>query len=814
MHVEEPFMRHAVTLIALIGFSQPIPAQESDAEAVRKVNRAIDKGIAALKRMEAGNGHWEGQDTTGKLLSYAADQNGGTTALATLALLTAGVPPEDKAVQRALEYLRNLELKRTYVVSLTTMAFVEARQPRDLERIQRNAAWLFEKAVYSGGKLKGWGYPHESPFVDGSNTQYALLGLYAAKQAGVKIDDDKWNAIRDLYLNCQKDESNIAAYWRYDLSQNMAQYGASFTMTVAGLCGLFISGMGLNESQQKLDEATGIAANCGHYKTNPAIAKGMNWIAARFAFEKVPNMKMSVMYNVYGIERLGRLSGQRFIGKADWYREGVDYLLPRQNDDGTWTRNDQVADKVPAIATSFGLLFLCKGRTPILISKFAHGDAAVRDGILVERGEPGITGWNRKQNDVRNLTEFASRELFSGLPMGWQAYDSRKKSFTEPELKEEVESLLACPIVYLNGHGALVLTLQQEEILKRYVNEGGFLFAEACCGDEEFAKSFHKLIAKLFPDNQLTRVPPQHSIWNSYYMVSPSEFPYVDVLERGCKTVVIFTMSPMAGYWEEARFQPKNGVPAKNRGEKAFQFAGNVIAYATGMQPPEQKGTRKLIVDPNNETAPPRGAFKPAQLKLRGEAAPAPAAMRNLMGYIRAATTIDAMPGKVEIVPLDPELAKFNFVYLHGRRKLDFSDEEVKNLRVHLETSGLLFADAACGRKEFDESFRALVKRMFPNNPLEVIAPDDELYSKKINGVEIRSVKRREKAGGEGPDGGYKELPPHLEGVKIDGRWVIIYSKWDVGCALEKHNSTECLGHTLESALRIGAAAVLYSLKR
>jgi hypothetical protein len=53
-----------------------------------------------------------------------------------------------------------------------------------------------------------------------------------------------------------------------------------------------------------------------------------------------------------------------------------------------------------------------------------------------------------------------------------------------------------------------------------------------------------------------------------------------------------------------------------------------------------------------------------------------------------------------------------------------------------------------------------------------------------------------------------------LEGVKIDGRWAIVYSKYDVGCALEGHKAADCLGHDKESAMRIGSAVVLYSLKR
>jgi hypothetical protein len=818
IHRRGNFMR---SLLVIMVCAAAVPAADPAAVDVAGVNKAIEKGKDALLRLEAGKGNWEGIGTTGKLISYAADQNGGVTALATLALLTSGLTPDHKAVAAALDYIRSLPNKRTYVVGLTTMALAEAKQPRDLVRIEQNVTWFFENATYRGGKLAGWGYPHEGRmFVDGSNTQYALLGLYAAKQAGVKIPDEKWNAIRDLYLAAQKEEGPTSGYWKYDLAQNSGHYTASYSMTVAGVCGLLIAGMGLNDSKQQLNDTTGVAARCGEYDTNGPIMKGMNWIAARFTLTEGQSKKMSVLYNVYGTERLGRLSGQRWIGKADWYREGCKELLKTQNPDGTWTRNDPgfVADHEPAIATSFGLLFLCKGRTPLIISKFAHGDASVKaNGTLVERGDSAsIVNWNRKQSDVRNLAEFASRELFGGATLGWQVYDSRKANLSAASVKSEVEGLLACPIVYFTGHGPLVLSTQQKEILKKYVDEGGFLLAEACCGDQEFATSFHKLMRELFPENALTRMAPAHPIWQAYYKVSPADFPFVDSLERGCKTVVVFTMTPVSGFWEEARFQPAKGVTAANQGQRAYQFGANVIAYATGMQLPEQRGTKHLIADSNREQSPPRGAFKPAQLKMTNEAAPAPAAMRNLLTHVIATANIDAAPDKIDIAAFNQELAKYKFVYLHGRRRVELSDAEMENLKMHLETDGTLFADAACGKPEFDESFRTLMTKMFPTAKLEPIPPSDEMFGERINGTgnALRTVKRREKAGGTGPEGGYKELPPALEGIKIDGRWAVIYSKWDVGCALEKHNSTECLGHTPESALKIGMAAVLYSLKR
>jgi hypothetical protein len=50
--------------------------------------------------------------------------------------------------------------------------------------------------------------------------------------------------------------------------------------------------------------------------------------------------------------------------------------------------------------------------------------------------------------------------------------------------------------------------------------------------------------------------------------------------------------------------------------------------------------------------------------------------------------------------------------------------------------------------------------------------------------------------------------------VKINGRWAIIYSKYDLGCALERTKSSDCLGHDFDSAALLGKAALLYALRR
>ncbi|MFO0849069.1 MAG: hypothetical protein U0871_11030 [Gemmataceae bacterium] len=414
MNRTAPFLPLAALLLAAGPISAAPPADDEQ-EAVRRVNAAIDKGVQYLRsRHRPNRDHWDEL-----VLEGLAGYTGGSTALATLALLNCGVPPDDPMVRSALDYLRKIPPHKTYVVGLVNMALVEARQPLDRPLIQRNCDWLVRNGVKSGGRLVGWAYGDEkSEQPDNSNTQYALLGLYAGKQAGAVIPDDEWRAIQELYRSSQRQDGPDTGYWRYRNDLALSANIPSFPMTVAGVCGLLIAGMGLNQSEQQLDPATGVAANCGRYAVNDPINRGLNWAASHFAFDDISFM--AGLYNVYGIERLGRLSGLRFIGRVDWYRDGCEYLLRGQQPDGSWKpiRIDYAARS--GNATSFALLGPVRADPgPGQQARLGRDPAGQRH--PAEKGpDLRVVGWNRKHNDARHLTEFAGRELFNGLPLGWQ----------------------------------------------------------------------------------------------------------------------------------------------------------------------------------------------------------------------------------------------------------------------------------------------------------------------------------------------------------------------------------------------------------
>ena len=161
----------------------------------------------------------------------------------------------------------------------------------------------------------------------------------------------------------------------------------------------------------------------------------------------------------------------------------------------------------------------------------------------------------------------------------------------------------------------------------------------------------------------------------------------------------------------------------------------------------------------------------------------------------------------------DPNLVDFKFLYVHGCADFKISPQGIKNIRTTLETGGTILADACCGKKAFDAAFRKLVEQVYPEGKLEAISPADPLYGKDVNGTPITNVRRRtELAAGNGQSGEFRAMAPALEGLRIGNRWAIIYSKYDLGCALEKHQSTDCLGYDHASALLLGKAAVLYAL--
>jgi hypothetical protein len=811
-------MRYGILVVAFAALlacqfglvrAQP-PGQGRKEPLVDQVRRAIDKGIKFLRQEQRPGGSWDEA-------AIAINHRGGATCLALLALLNAGVPRDDPVITNGLRFIRGLSQPTTYVRSLQTMVYAEAGFNEDRGRIQQSVDHLIKTRVVRDGRLEGWSYDYagnRNARADNSNTQYALLGLHMGRIGGAKIDATIWTEIRDFYKRTQNEDGG----WDYVPNDRgpFRKEGSTLTMTTAGLCGLLIAGMELNPGREEM-RPDGTAANCGVYDENNEVRRALSWISSPQVdhFDLQRKRQGGVFYNLYGIERAGRLSGLRFFHAHDWYREGCKFLVARQHERGYWVLSNSNFDSWSVVSTSFALLFLSKGRTPVLISKLAHGDP--------DRRQTTDQDWNNDRNDCRNLVAYAGPQLWERLPLAWQTFDMLRAAearpganLTEEDYLEVTSDLLQSPILYFNGHKspARRFTAVEKELLKKYVDNGGFILAEACCGRKEFDRGFRELCAELWEDVELTPLPIGHPIWRAHFDVKAGSFK-LHGLQMGCKTVLVYSPEDMSCLWEQNRQDTA-------RGELAFRVGTNIIAYATGKEPPKPRLTKVDLVSVKDEGRQiPRGFLKVAQVQHAGDWHPAPRAMPRLMGYLRERAGVDVALKTEEILLRSDtrSIIDFKFVYMHGRKDFmqehGYSDEDLKNLRFSLENGGLLFADACCGKKGFDEGFRKFVARLLPKYKLEPINPQEELkegglFSADLNGVALTHENIRCRVE---PKAEFRHMAPALEGIKINGRWAVIYSRYDIGCALERATSSDCLGYDTESAQRIAGAAVLYTLR-
>jgi hypothetical protein len=243
----------------------------------------------------------------------------------------------------------------------------------------------------------------------------------------------------------------------------------------------------------------------------------------------------------------------------------------------------------------------------------------------------------------------------------------------------------------------------------------------------------------------------------------------------------------------------------------------NILAYATNR---ELKDKTKVWTDipkrkPGERAEP--GRIYIAKLKHPGGCNAAPRALVNLLESADRELKIRTTAADDLVSITDEALFDYHLVFMHGRNSFHLTDEERKHLKAYLERGGMLMADSICASKAFTASFRNEMAAIFPDKKLERIPVDDQLLTTKYGGFDLHEVSRRDpqnRAADAPVAAAIKKVPPELEGIKFDDRWGVIFSPYDLSCALEKRDSLECRGYLREDAAKIGLNVILYSLQQ
>jgi len=382
------------------GTAASAPRDRKDAKKVERyppsfrlaVKGAIEAGVVRIRALQADQGHWGDPQN---------EQAMGHTALPLLALLKAGVPHDDPQVQKAFQALADMKIQRVYSAALYMMAIQAAHDPKldtldtdvgsdrekrvrpkevraklsedDVARLEAGLAYLLAAQNASGL----WHYDVKPAKTDVdhdlSNTQYALLGLRALMDAGFSVESTVWRAALTGLLAHQDDEGP-----KVDLLDHRVDEGYAFQSKEAAESRGFHYSVRkengpLGENTVWVQPVTGSMTSAGvacvaicqeglwrtrrfkgsdRKKSREAIRDGLAWMQEHFTVTENPGHPDHAhhMYYVYGLERMGMLTGRRWLGERDWYKEGADLLLETQDDaKGGWGDH---------VTTSFGVLFL------------------------------------------------------------------------------------------------------------------------------------------------------------------------------------------------------------------------------------------------------------------------------------------------------------------------------------------------------------------------------------------------------------------------------------------------------------------------
>lgn len=757
----------------LLAHVSPARGQQARGLTAEQVRSSINGGIKyLLTEQNPQRGSWN------EIPRYP----GGVTALCTLALLNSGVEPSDPQIKKALVFLRKIPPSQTYSVSLQTMAFCAASPREDLVQIQNNVTWL-ERVQQKAGN---WSYG-EGAGGDNSNTQFAVLALHEAERAGATVKPETWEKAAEWWRSCQNPDGS----WGY------VKAGGSGlgSMTCAGIAATVICQGRVNNPNATVED--NLVQCCQPPQEEDRIEDALTWLGNSFSVRRNPGSRAWHYYYLYGLERVGRLTARRLIGEHDWYRAGAEYLISQQDQfNRSWVGTGH-AENRPHIATALAMLFLSKGRRPVLMAKLEHG--------------PG-EDWNNHQSDVAHLT--ARVEKLWGLDLTWQIFDSDAAS---------IDDLLQAPVLFVSGSKAPQLA-GTEAKMRGYLDRGGFLFAEACCvNGNAFEQGFRKYLDGVFPEGEykLRRAGPEHPIWRIEELVQPNS-PYVGGLwtvEYGCRTCVVFSELDLSCYWELYGQGRTRGLPdvVRNRLDDANAIGVNVVAYATNREP---KGKEESFTGGGEllelNAAGSRGTIQIAKLQHGGGCNDAPGALVNLLrtaaqGDLQLRVSTNEFPVRAD----DKSLRRFHMAFMHGRHDFRLTPGERAALQEYLTFGGTLFADSICASKEFAVAFRREMKALFPQASLRRIPVDDPLFSSATGGYDIQKVWRRDPAVRQADQPlrtRNLEVAPELEGIQIDGRWAVVFSPYDISCALERHESPECRGYTQKDAARIGLNVLMYTL--
>ncbi|MFQ5449764.1 MAG: DUF4159 domain-containing protein [Nitrospinaceae bacterium] len=159
------------------------------------------------------------------------------------------------------------------------------------------------------------------------------------------------------------------------------------------------------------------------------------------------------------------------------------------------------------------------------------------------------------------------------------------------EIRLTDPKLYQYPLLYMAGNAAFEPFSEQElRILRHFLSFGGFLWIDDGSSKihSEFDASVRKMISRLFPKIPLQKVPRDHSIYRSFYLIDRAAGrvilnPFLEGISVKGRTVLVYSTNDMGGalarnklgYWN---YDIIAGGPRQR--QWSIRLAVNIVMYS------------------------------------------------------------------------------------------------------------------------------------------------------------------------------------------------------------------------------------------
>ncbi len=739
------------------------------------VRRAIEKGKEYLISRQGADGAFAGE----------RGMSGDYTCFVYMTLAYMGMHPNrpvmDKGLQAILALSADAGLSRPgYSLPMRTMAlaYVHNKLLGDRRTAVRQAMMQDVLRYQIGQTGNGaWRYQLDASSWDNSVTQWPILAMSEAYKVGIEIPLDPVRKAMQHYFETQHADGG----WHYQTRDQ--SYGS---MSAAGTASLFII-------RDLLDPGSGCPCVNQRSRRNTTeldrrIDTAVKWMSDHFEPTSNPNANGTpgrgrTVYWLYTAERVGVHSGYKYFGDHDWYKEGVEYLLKKQQGDGSF---GSLKD------TCFSLIYLYKGRAPILFNKLKF------DGL-----------WNMHRRDAANLTEYIKRtkeQLFH-----WQIVEMKPQMGME----KAVEELHDAPILYISAESEIPFTNEEKKLLRLFTDTGGTVLFEPSCGNVAIRKWFMDFAKEIWPEWRLEPLGTDHGVYTDPYPLTKR--PELMGLNDGMRTFLMMSLDDISCPWHTKAYASRQYL---------FNWGINMVKYSTDGAPLRAKLQPRVVREKEERYKDPVSAGGKTSLRLARVRHPGnwevganyktlPALAKLVQE--RAGVTLDvATPAQVPVTEGGVEIAALgghDVAYFAGSDEFTLTDAQGQALKSYVEGGGFVWFEAALGSVEFYNSVRDLAKDL--GWTFELMPTTDGLLTGRMNGaigynlasgVKFRRSLRVKRLG--------RLYAEFIALRDASGKLVALFSPLDTLYGLTPYEAYGCAGYLPPDAKAVATNIVLYLTTR